>query len=356
MNRIWLRTAALMGLGLAACAGTAMGQNLSASFPTPAIDRWMYSFNQTPGTETEARVFSPLFSPYQSSFDNRDGQFLIAWDTAGQVAPGQPANHYRIVSATVTARVSGDQRFTYDPTYDAFNTYLPTDPAYTPDMDAGRPLEMFVCGYRNGYTAQTFAQTSAYAPGAPFPFPARSIRNVFPAQYDSTGALIDISNNVEDRIEARPIGVARAQSNTDMASTAPVMPGQLAPLNTDMVFDIDLSKREAVDALRAGLASGRVEFLITSLTLTDQQASTVPRFYTRQWTVQNGPDPAAHPASLSLTVCVGRPADWDCSGTVSVQDLFSFLADWFAGHADFNASGATTVQDIFDFLAAWFAG
>jgi hypothetical protein len=41
-----------------------------------------------------------------------------------------------------------------------------------------------------------------------------------------------------------------------------------------------------------------------------------------------------------------------------VQDIFDFLAGWFAGNpaADFNGVGGITVQDIFDFLAAWFAG
>ena len=45
-------------------------------------------------------------------------------------------------------------------------------------------------------------------------------------------------------------------------------------------------------------------------------------------------------------------------GTPSVQDIFDYLAAWFAGdpRADFDASGAVTVQDLFDFLAAWFAG
>lgn len=60
---------------------------------------------------------------------------------------------------------------------------------------------------------------------------------------------------------------------------------------------------------------------------------------------------ASEPATL--TVCAG---DFNCSGTVTVQDLFDFLADYFAQDpaADVNASGDTTVQDIFDFLAALF--
>ncbi|MCC6322479.1 MAG: hypothetical protein IT438_13700 [Phycisphaerales bacterium] len=52
------------------------------------------------------------------------------------------------------------------------------------------------------------------------------------------------------------------------------------------------------------------------------------------------------------------PADFNLSGTVTVQDLFDFLAAYFAGdpHADINGSASITVQDIFDFLAAYFRG
>lgn len=55
-------------------------------------------------------------------------------------------------------------------------------------------------------------------------------------------------------------------------------------------------------------------------------------------------------------------ADWNLDGAVGVQDIFDFLADYFAadparegGGGDFNDSGTTTVQDVFDFLSAYFA-
>ena len=43
---------------------------------------------------------------------------------------------------------------------------------------------------------------------------------------------------------------------------------------------------------------------------------------------------------------------------MNVQDIFDFLAGWFAGNvrADFNRSGVINVADIFDFLAGWFSG
>jgi hypothetical protein len=64
---------------------------------------------------------------------------------------------------------------------------------------------------------------------------------------------------------------------------------------------------------------------------------------------QTAPSTAA-----TLGTCV---ADFNCSGSVSVADIFDYLAAWFAGSptADINGGGIG-VQDIFDFLAAWFAG
>jgi hypothetical protein len=51
-------------------------------------------------------------------------------------------------------------------------------------------------------------------------------------------------------------------------------------------------------------------------------------------------------------------ADVNDDGLVSVQDIFDYLALYFADApgADVNNSGSVTVQDIFDFLAAYFTG
>lgn len=59
-------------------------------------------------------------------------------------------------------------------------------------------------------------------------------------------------------------------------------------------------------------------------------------------------------------VIVPRPpaGDFNYDGALTVQDLFDFLAAYFANApgADWNADGVPTVQDIFDFLAAYFGG
>ena len=58
-----------------------------------------------------------------------------------------------------------------------------------------------------------------------------------------------------------------------------------------------------------------------------------------------------------VTLPAPCPADFNHSNSLSVQDIFDFLAAWFSGFstADFNGNGLS-VQDIFDFLGAWFAG
>lgn len=52
-----------------------------------------------------------------------------------------------------------------------------------------------------------------------------------------------------------------------------------------------------------------------------------------------------------------RSCDFNGVGGVSIQDLFDFLAAYFAGDpaADFNQVNGVTVQDLFDFLACFFS-
>ncbi len=69
--------------------------------------------------------------------------------------------------------------------------------------------------------------------------------------------------------------------------------------------------------------------------------------------------PSATPyALLRITPSVACAADFNGADGLTVQDIFDFLAAWFAGdvRANFNGVDGITVADIFDFLAAWFAG
>ncbi|HVU64531.1 MAG TPA: GC-type dockerin domain-anchored protein [Phycisphaerales bacterium] len=76
-------------------------------------------------------------------------------------------------------------------------------------------------------------------------------------------------------------------------------------------------------------------------------------YYARSRTTAGG-CVSATCATVSVTIC---RVDFNCSGTLEVQDIFDFLNAWFAGSpsADYNGGGLS-VQDIFDYLNAWFAG
>jgi hypothetical protein len=65
------------------------------------------------------------------------------------------------------------------------------------------------------------------------------------------------------------------------------------------------------------------------------------------------PDCSTKSAGADLPVTVG---DFNCSGVISVQDIFDFLAAFFGmdPRADVNGSGLITVQDLFEFLQAFF--
>jgi hypothetical protein len=65
-------------------------------------------------------------------------------------------------------------------------------------------------------------------------------------------------------------------------------------------------------------------------------------------TVCNNPD-------INTAPCC--KADYNHSGSITVQDIFDFLSGYFSGNAlaDINSVGGVTVQDIFDYLSAYFA-
>ncbi len=88
-----------------------------------------------------------------------------------------------------------------------------------------------------------------------------------------------------------------------------------------------------------------------TLTLTNMQSQDAGQYYLQVL----GDCGVTNSGVATISFCA---VDFNCSGTVTIQDLFDFLAAYFAASpsANFNGVGGVTLQDLFDFLAAYFAG
>lgn len=335
-----LRTCEICGvLCIVALKGAAFASGpIEAAWNVPTLDRWMYPFNETPGTRPLAPIFAALDI---AGFDDRDAQLLIGFNTSGQITPGQGADSYRIARARIRAIIAMDRTFEYDPTHDPLNSYFaPGEPGYIPDEDPGRPIELFAAGYRNGFSATTFMEHSPFG-GAPIVPPAEGSRHVFAANLDAQAHATDISRNVRLRVEAVPLAIGQ---------TSAVAPGELVPADTEFEFEIDLCVLGAQTYLARALDEGMLHLVITSLHAIPGPGGPVeyPVFYTKENALAMPPFSRA--AKLELTVVIDCDPDLDANGVLDVFDFLTFGNLFAAGDllADFDGD---CVLDIFDFLA-----
>jgi hypothetical protein len=260
------------------------------------FDRWMYPFNSSPGTRSNAPVFGAVG---ETSFDDFDGQFLVGFNTAAAGIPTSlpPGKHLKLTSVKVTATHSTGS-FVYDPTFDPYGSYLSSsDPNFVADADAGRPIELWGAGLRGGYTAFGFGPMNPgdtiFQEGDFFAFADPTlpkVRNAF--AYDPL--LGDMSNPVSDGLfSAVPWAVGSASTLAPGSLVEQGIPGK-AP-GTTFTFEIDLSRPEVLNYLTTGLQQGQLFFTIVSLHATSQSGGSNPNFYTR-----DNFDPAALPPSLSI--------------------------------------------------------
>ncbi|MFG0283975.1 MAG: GC-type dockerin domain-anchored protein [Phycisphaerales bacterium JB039] len=318
-----------------AAAGAAQAGPIDVSYQAPSLDRWMYPFGTTPGTETIASTFGALGLV---GFDDRDAQFIIGFDTEAEIPTGLELAKYRVVSARVILTVARDAEFVYDPTSDALGTYFDSaDPGYTPDADDGRPVEMFAVGYRGGFDLTTWEETTFF--GDPVIPPAEGGRNAFAAEYDDAGGFKDLSSNVLERFEVFPFAVGQTDT---------VAPGDPVLLETELAFEIDPCAPGARRYFAEALQYGRLNLAISSLHRIDVGATNSPAFHTRESVF--GGDPFFQAAKLEMTVLLDDDADLNGDGSKDFFDFLLFQNLFAAGDplADFTGDCAL---DFFDFLA-----
>ncbi|MBL0871520.1 MAG: hypothetical protein IBJ18_13185 [Phycisphaerales bacterium] len=332
---------------------------ITANISPPALDRWMYPFGPA-GPRATASLYTTIGSSIEG-FDDRDAQYLLGFDTSPTIPAARPISTYRIISATLTARVTVDDGapgFVFDPTSDPATSSLAAgDPAQTADPDAGKPIELFACAYRGNHpttdepwSALNYVQTSPFSTLEPIGF-ARGNRAVYPIDFDSAGLARDVSNNVTDlpRFDPRPLAVGQASG---------VLAGATVPNNTAFVFSIDLTKPGVEQYLRQGLSIGRINLLVTSLHNAQDFGSgpvVYPVFATRF-------NPLATPASLQITVSLCTADIADDQGTPLAQSPGNvpnsgvnegdynafFAADGFFFQSSLGPAGVGLFCDIAD--------
>jgi len=326
-----------------------LGQVVEGSYSRPTLDRWMYPFNSTPGNEPLGKLFGAILI---TGFDDRDGQFLLGFDTSGIVTPGLSLDAYRVRSLTLRATVGVGGQARYDATWDSVTTlYADGDPTQTPDEDAGKPVEVFGVGYRNNFTALTFNEFSAFSQVGGFP--QEGTRNCFAAEVDAEGQVVrDISRQVRERFESYPMAIGLTES---------VVPGELIPAVTELTFRVDLCSTGARRYIQRGLQQGRLMFMVTSLAPAQggPGGGTGEVIYPEMYTKENAIAVAlqAEP-KMEFVVNIGRLADVNGDGGVTIDDLLQYV-QWYSDgvlEGDVTDDCGVTIDDLLVYLEAYERG
>lgn len=294
-------------------AGTAHAQTLLA----PVVDRWLYPFASSAGNRATVATFG---TGGDGRFDDRDSEFYLAFNTQAAAPSGYAPGMYRIQSAVLKLQIAEDQVFVYDPTQDAFNTYPLNGIDPGNDPDAGRPIEVFAAAYRNGFTVQTFTDTSPFKPGQAFSPPWAGVRNAYPIDFGgSNGAARDVSSNIRQGFEVTPLAVGQAD----------VTPGASVPAGTVFSFALDASSSGSRGYLQTALSGGRVALAVTSMQVATEFGSgpiVYPVFFTSKAQAFGFADAQGPVLELAATVC---PADYNTDGTLNLDDLSDYITDFY---------------------------
>ena len=333
-----MKTRTLFTAGLLTLLATSVapGETITLSYDIPAFDRWNYPFKATPGTRTAAGVFGAI--GLEGVFDDRDGQFLIAFDLFDQLETGLGEDAYCITAATLrVATTDRKLNFIYDPTSDPFTAFLdPADPDFTPDIDPGSPAELFGVAYRNGFTDETYGEAGPFAPVEADPT-AEGIRNAYPTDFVD-GVEQDVANNVRDRFEPAPFAIGAAD----------VMPGEIVPIETDFVFELDVASPDMQAYLRRSADTGRLRLMVTGFQNAVIMGGEFGEFYTMERLFSDG-----RHARLEMTVELVTPLVGDITGdgAVTTTDLTILLGQFGQSvkpstGGDLTGDGEVTTTDL----------
>ncbi len=333
--------AAFLFASILAASGAA-AETFTANFASPTLDRWNYPFNPTPGTRITASTFGN--EPGAPEFDNRDGQFIVGFNTGAQIPTGLGAGNYQVLSCVVEVTIANDFVVEYDPTVDPYTVFLAdADPERTEDEDLGQPIELYGVGFRNGFSRANWVETSPYTvAGQNLLNP--SVRNAFAIGWRN-GAWVDVSNSVRERWTPQPFAVGVIDG---------LKPGDFIPIGSVVRLSLDVSRPEVQAYLRDSVDAGRLRLTVSSLTKVVQQGGSFPSFYCRENPIVTATGIGAATLAMTVSTATCVPADLNCDGIVGASDITLLLAAWGgSGPADLNGDGIVGASDLTLLLAAW---
>lgn len=265
-----------LACGLVVGASVISAQGATVNLGAPAMDKWMYG--NVPGTYSGQRDTAPVFATLNSSDEDRMGEFLLGFSTAGNIPTGLGAGSYLIQSITLKLTVSGHDTFFYDPTYDSYRNYLlSNNPNYVADSDAGHPIELYGVGLRNGYTELSGSISGTvdhrYHEDSPYGPAGVHTKNAYPLGFTANGTRIDVSDNVSEAFESSPWAIGLTQD---------VDPGDAVPSFTEFTFQLNLANPFVLAYVQEALNSGMLGLMISTLHASSGQTGpqTYPVFFT----------------------------------------------------------------------------
>lgn len=285
MQTFWSMRKRALAAGLVMLAAGADSRAAEVTFAAPNMDIYMYANAPSRGTRADMAAFGGPVGAAGVGSEDRLGQSIIAWNTAGGGIPiGMGSANYAI--SRVTLRLSrydvDGSVLRYDPTYDSYRTYLPTtDPLYVADSDLDRPIELYGLGLRNGYTDLAVSGSisgTRYGEGSPFGVGSgEHTRDAYAWSAASPRADHDVSENVTEGFESGPFAVATVDG---------LSPGDVIPSEADFHFELNLADPGVLAYLRDALNKGELGFTISSLVTTEFNGSggsgAFARFATRE--------------------------------------------------------------------------
>jgi len=312
-----------------------------------------YPFNSQRGfRDTGIQTFSALGQevfPGFGTFDQRDGQFLVGFDTDVDIPTGRGACGYVVEQATLTVAVQRDLSFQFDPTFDDWTTYING----AADAD-GRPIEMYGAAFRDlnpqgqPWSELNYFEGTAVTPGPAFgPSINSDVRFTYPTDYVG-GVFRDVSNNVRDGFNPKPFAIG---------TTTGVSVGQFVPVDSMFTFNLNVADPDVQSFLGRQLDLGRIRLMITSL----QPASSTggpgtgefASFYSKEVVFADG-----FWSAFSITVRLIPDADADKNGVVNFSDVTTTLGNWGNTGApgipgDANCDGVVNFSDVIAILGNW---